>query len=315
MARKLADVMGTYVQPLSSPSKEGTKTPDVDKSPVKTGSEPQPVPGQLPLGKAVTTPPAQAGVMQPAKHAPKPAPGPYVADTEHDTVTGAGLGAHAPETKKACYAWPDRNQYPLNTHAQVLEAMEYFSKHASEMSLVDRRMFAVQTAARGEELCITVPALLSKYASQQPSELGEFGLLMATRQRFLSSDRHPMLEAVTKLAAEMPPLQRYVQVEEFDKAEGLHHFYGAGCPDPIFTCWGSLKEAEEKENGRVFVGSATTSTNRLESLAKLHYKKVMEKFGPDFASSFRQSPKSAYDGLTEREQRVLINMANALGRG
>jgi hypothetical protein len=201
------------------------------------------------------------------------------------------------------------DRYPIDTPEEVKQASDYFDQYRREMTVEDRREYALKVAARADLFRVHVSDALRSYASTTPASPAEVKVAMDLRELYLRDETDKkVLRALQAKHASMVPETFVTILHEFDKQAGLDVYYGINVPDPYNSVY-STKRAEEGD--MVVAGTEIGRTEDLKAYALTHLEKLTKYWGPEFAEKFRKNPVGTFQGLPVEQQRVLLRTVNS----
>lgn len=293
--RKLADVTGTHLQPLSAPdpAKMPTKKPVLQKTAFAKLAEQVRAAAASP---AVTAAPAGANSATLPQASPLPPPQVQVKRTPPPV-----------EVKTAMFhALGDR--YPIDTPEEVKMACDYFEQYHRVMPMEDRRQYALNVAKRAETFHMKTGSALQNYAATTPASEDYIKIAFDLRKQHLTDPTNAaVLDELLEKRASMVPATLVTILTEFDKQAGLDEMYGVYVPDPYNTVF----MAKKAEDDLVVLGADTIRLSDLRRYADTHFSTLQKYWGEDFAVKFQKDPQSTFKGLPREQQRVLMRTVNS----
>ena len=212
-----------------------------------------------------------------------------------------------------------KNRYPIETDRQVKTACAYFKKNLSRFSPNDRVGAACNIEKRASELGIPLSedwvTNYSRSLKRGSPVSPDFNRSMEMRKQACSTHKVSVVvggrkvegagvvEALTKQANDLHPIEILQAVKEFDKMANLESHYDTLVPDPFMTVFGGYT-APEYDAVKV-AGSKTNYDVIRASRTPEALEKVAKSLGKKFADSFANDPMGALNGLGATERGLL----------
>ena len=196
-------------------------------------------------------------------------------------------------------------RFPVDTHAQIKQAEQYFQDFKSEMSPTLRHNFCVKLAERARDLALPVSKDVAAYShtTRSPAMQG----YVEARSTLVPEEFHPALEDIVKMAGEVSNEALLSAVEAFDRGAGIDSLWGHRLPDPALTVYGPVKTA-----GDTWHWSGYGLIVRADHLTHLinNWPHVVKKaFGHEFDEKFKKAPTKAFDSLSGQGKAALARIA------
>lgn len=210
--------------------------------------------------------------------------------------------------KKAASRYALGDRYPLDNMADVVKAVDYWQQNYLELEPIQRREYAVKTAARAEELGIGIDYVMAKYAGSDYA--ADVDAHLATRRAVTTSDNHEMYEALQEKRAHIEPEVFAQLLGEADQVAGLDGYYGGDVQDPYFSTFGDqrqkTKEASWSWESRV--GDYVTA-DQLNKLARNGRPLVHKHFDSDLTNAFCKNPVTIFESLPDDTKAIIARLA------
>jgi hypothetical protein len=195
-------------------------------------------------------------------------------------------------------------KYPIDTAEQVQRAFSYFDRYMERFTPAERHQYCVKVAARAGELGLRVPELVEKYGSMTLAP--DAHVAIYTRQRLFreGTSEHGLLEEMKTKCAAIKPEVLAVALENFDRETDLDQMWDNGIPDPYFSVFGKVAEAQYS-----FVhGNDTINEERLKRCARECKDQIKDLFGDDMAEEFAKDPVQIFDSLPLDSKRIIMRV-------
>jgi hypothetical protein len=295
---KHAEVSGTSLMPLQSPTDSPTKTTNaVIRKVARVGHL---VSGKAPhggeAGEELEKNDAAVGGKQPAPIQHKQMK-PYV------NVQGAE--PPSPSKMKVSSITALRGRYPLDSYAQVKAASAYFDEYGMHFSPEDRHEYCVNLVKQASVLQIPVSDVARRYGSEKYAAAEDVDLALDLRRRVLSSESSAFLDKLAAVRETVDPEVFALALGEFDKTAGIQHLYDRDVYDPFFSTFGFTKEATFSES----IGNDYVNEFQLRQCAQANYAFMKERFGEDLADEFRKDPIGIFKSLPVEQKKIIMRLA------
>jgi len=212
-----------------------------------------------------------------------------------------------------------RNRYPIETDRQVKTACVYFKKNLSRFSPNDRVEAACNIEKRASDLSVPLSEdwvtnysrVLKAGAAVSP----DFNRSMDMRKQACAThkvnvtvggskvDGAGVVEALTKRASGLRPIEVLWAIQEFDKLANLESHYDTLIADPFMTVFGGFVNSEY--DAVKVAGSKTGYDVVRASRSPEALEKVAVVMGKGFANNFTKDPIGAVSGLGATERSLL----------
>jgi hypothetical protein len=222
------------------------------------------------------------------------------------------ITAHRPKEKVAMvvtrFALPSQEKYPLDQYEHVKQASVYFDDHYSLFSLDDRREFAVNLAARLEELGLPVRGATQKYAGHEYGPHIDSELVTRIRNYEGTGHEHAYHVLMEKKAS-TPPSVMVEMLAELDQHTGANAYYNRplGFRDPFQATFGKYAKNESWSWSE---GNDYVSDEMLKNLASTQWQLVQQAFGEDVRKSFQKDPIAVFSSMPDPQKVVLARLAS-----
>jgi len=197
------------------------------------------------------------------------------------------------------FACADR--YPIDSYENVKTAGEYFERNWREFSLDDRREFAVNVAARMDELHMQAPPSVMKYAGFDYGPHIESELLIRARnyEGFPQSGAYNLL---LEKRASAPPAVMLEMLHEIDRLAGADAHYGTpmGFRDPYQAVYGKVASPTVEAPSWKWAGENLCTASGKQVSGET----IKRAFGEDAYAAFKSNPKAAYETKLSSSQRT-----------
>jgi hypothetical protein len=194
--------------------------------------------------------------------------------------------------------------YPIDTAQQVQRAFSYFDRYMDRFTPAERHQYCVKVASRAGELGLRVPKLIEKYGAMTLAP--DAHVAIYTRQRLFreGTGEHSLLEEMKTKCAAVKPEVLAVALENFDRQTDLDQMWDNGIPDPYFSVFGKVAEAQYS-----FVhGNDVINEERLKRCARECKENIEELFGEDVAEEFSKNPVQIFDSLPLDSKRIIMRI-------
>lgn len=210
--------------------------------------------------------------------------------------------------KKASASRTALGHYPLDSYKDVQAAVSFFDENYKSFSPAQRHEYAVKTAARAEELGITVPPVLERYGSTEFAS--DVDAHLATR-RALAPDFKETWDAFQEKIASVDPLEFAELLSDADEEAELNWLYDGQVMDPFFATFGGnkVKEANAAWSWMSPTGDHVTM-DQLKKLARNGRPTVEKQFDASIAAAFSKNPMVIFDSLPDTHKTLLARLAN-----
>lgn len=150
------------------------------------------------------------------------------------------------------FALPESRKYPLDTEALVMTAVNYFEKHATQLSPKDALVYATNTLRAATRMDIpTEDTLVEKYAALTASEFNnEFKQCVRARKNYVLEEDREVYDDLIKSAEKFGVVKTAEVLEEVDRKLGVSREWGRGVMDPYLSVIGLKKEAACSHKGK-----------------------------------------------------------------
>jgi hypothetical protein len=214
---------------------------------------------------------------------------PYVDVEDWEPGSGVVKQASAPERTLL------RGKYPIDSYDQVKTAAVYFSEGLRMFHPRDRREYCVKLAARMQELCIDVPELIEKYASEGYG--ADVEAYVGYRRGFVEEEFHPALSTLLEKRAQVSPDTFAEALCEFDNMTNLNYLWDSQITDPWASTYGPSFDKLAADAWVWDHNGVRVDEGDLKNLATNGLKLIQDKFGGKFAAEFAKSPKTFFNAL------------------
>ncbi len=223
------------------------------------------------------------------------------------------LTDHKPKVKEAMivtsFCLPSEKQYPIDSYAQVKTASAYFDEHWPKFSLEQRREYAVNLAARLDELGLPSTDNINKYAGHEYGPYVEIEL--AARIRNYDGTGHEEgYQVLMEKRAMTPPHVMVDMLVELDSTSGADQKYGTplGFRDPFQAVYGKVAE-DSKKVWSWSEGNEYVNESQLTDLALNRYQSLDRAFGMDVRKSFQKDPIGVFTSMPDPQKVVISRLA------
>jgi len=222
------------------------------------------------------------------------------------------LTAHRPVEKVASaftrFALPSEGKYPLDSYEHVKQASAYFDEHYSKLGLEERREYALNVAARLEELHMPVTGMVQKYAGMEYGPFIEAELVSRMRN-YEGTEHAAAYEALLMKRAAVEPALMVDMLADIDRQVGADHYYNRplGFRDPIQATFGKYAKDESWSWSQ---GNEYVSDEMLKNLAANQWQLVEQAFGDDVRKSFQKDPIAVFSSMPDPQKVVLARLAS-----
>ena len=212
-----------------------------------------------------------------------------------------------------------RNRYPIESDRQVKTACVYFQKNLSRFSPNDRVEAACNIEKRAADLSVPLSHdWVTNYsrALRSGSEMSpDFNRSMGMRKSACETHKVSVMvggrkvegsgvvDALTKQAEELHPIEVLRAVQEFDKLASLEYHYDSIIPDPFMTVFGGFLNPEY--DAVKVAGDKTNYDIVRMSRDDKALEKIARRLGKKFAGVFASDPLGTVDALGAIEKMAL----------
>lgn len=201
--------------------------------------------------------------------------------------------------------------YPVDTHAQVQAAVDYFDEHALRFNLRDRVEYARELAPFVKSAGLELSDKLAEYSGPPRDDVSA---AFHIRKRFTHEHYHEELRQIEKVASSHMYDADYVAdlLYDFDVRAGISHTYGR-IPDPHQSLFYNEKTASVDMPDDIWTGPTDTlRRHELESWVQSQdYTDLMKtQFPIDLVNSMRENPWPIFSSLPEPHKTIISRMCN-----
>lgn len=209
------------------------------------------------------------------------------------------------------YALPSHQRYPLDSYADVEQAVDYFQKWGGQFVPVHRREYCANLVKRASVLGVPTDDTIEKYGSTTYAPAVEVKVALDGRRPLIqhSPNNTDLAFLLDKLAEKMPvtpPEDFAVALHEFDKIAGIDWMYDKDIIDPYYSTFGKIAQDE----GSFIMGNDITDSGQLKELAKTPCQGIEEIFGSEMCQEFKKDPVGIFKSLPVDQKKLISRMAN-----
>lgn len=206
------------------------------------------------------------------------------------------------------------NRYPIDSYEHVKQAAAYFDENYSKFDLNDRREYAVNLAARLDELNMPINGMVEKYAGHEYGPHIDSELV--SRMRNYEGTGHDRSYAVLLEKRASTPANVMVEMLfELDKRAQADAYYNRplGFRDPFQATFG--KVAKNDELWSWSEGNDHVNAEDLKRLADNYWHLVEQAFGMDVRKSFQKDPVAVFSSMPDPQKIVLARLGTDSHQG
>jgi hypothetical protein len=211
---------------------------------------------------------------------------------------------HKKEKKSSVHYALD-NRYPLDSYADVTDAVQYFNMNVMEFVPRERHMFAVKTAERAEELGITTGGLLDRYGSTCYADDVEAQLARRIGIVQDKSEREMYQELREKRASINPEVFAEL-LSQADQASGLAYEWGGCVDDPWFSTFGGKNEMQKKASW-TWDENPNIDVEALKSIGASQ--EFQSAFDSSVVSAFNADPVTIFESMPAPQKTIIAGFA------
>lgn len=160
--------------------------------------------------------------------------------------------SHTKTAEPKEFALPDNRRYPLDNSTLVATAVEYFEKHATQLSPKDALEYASNTILAAERHGVDVEdTTVEKYASLTSSIFNDhYKEYIRARKGYVLEEDREVYDDLIKSAEKFGVVKTAELLEEVDRKLGVSYEWGRGVMDPYLSVLGLKKEASCSHKGK-----------------------------------------------------------------
>lgn len=202
--------------------------------------------------------------------------------------------------------------FPIKSLGEVEQAVAFFEEEGYQLHPEDRRAYCEKLASRAEALGVPVTDGIRKYASKTYAPDGEIKIAVHTRLQFFTEDgpERDLLKGLMEKQASIPPDVFAEALRLFDETTGLDQRWDEAVYDPYYSTYGFTKEA----TWSFVAGNDRVTEDQLQKLVQADFKLLKCRFGEEIAEELRKKPREIFDSLPLDSKRIIMRMANEVGR-
>jgi hypothetical protein len=194
---------------------------------------------------------------------------------------------------------------PLDTLNEVSEAVRYFGENCRGLHPRERRSLAIPIEKRASALGVEVPAELSRYAGD--SYAHDLRAYIDIREN-LTVDDEDMSGAYRELhkrASSMAPSEFAEALLMLDAASGLSQYWDSYVPDPYYSTFNKVAEAEFEHSD----GVDKVTGSDLQALARNKRKLLLDYFPNNMVDGFIENPIVIFKSLPQPQKKIIMRLA------
>ena len=205
----------------------------------------------------------------------------------------------SPEIKHSTH-----NGLPLDTFEEVKRASVEFYENHRRIHPRDRREMAISIDKRANALGIETSPEMKRYAGDSYSRDLASGIDIRTGL-LEGRDERELYNELYKRASSTSPEVFAEALAGLDAQTGLSEYWDSYVPDPFFTTFDKVAEAEFEHTDGV---DKVTGTD-LHRLAKDGRKLLERHFGQDLVDGFTKDPVSIFKSLPVPHKKIVMRLA------
>lgn len=218
------------------------------------------------------------------------------------------LNKKEPE-KEACYhCIESEKKYPIDSFDELEKAAEFFENHYKSIHPEKRREYCLNLTKRAQELEVSVPKRIKKYASDDYVDNLELRQQLAARMEKTADKKQAQLySTLFEKRASMPAGVFAHVLSEIDQQTKVAEYWDSVVPDPFDTVLTLKKEAGYSYNS----SQGYIDEEMLKKLAP-NRELLKKAFGDDFADTFQKRPVEVFKSLPEPEKTTIMRLSSAV---
>lgn len=223
------------------------------------------------------------------------------------TVDVTGL-APVGVTKTASVGHLALGTYPLDSFADVEDAVGFFEENWTSLDPAERHEYAVKTASRADDLGIQTTDLLDRYGATDYAPDADAHL--ASRMAIVQEpELRGIYRDLREKRASIEPEMFAELLGQVDELAGLNWSYGGEVADPYFAVFGG--RGKEKQASWLYNDGMglVCNENQLKYLAEYGRMTMLQHFGDDLVNAFQKNPVQIFDSLPADTKKILARMA------
>lgn len=199
------------------------------------------------------------------------------------------------------------NQYPVDTYDQVKLAVDYFSENWREFEPQDRREYCVKLAERMQDLALSVPENIGRYAS--PGYAHDLDMHIDYRKSQADEVYHDAYDTLLEKKASVSPEHFAEVLSDLDELSGLNHRWDSKISDPYYATFGPSLDKLANIGWCYNANGLFINEDKLYNAANNKQELIRRQFGHEFADKFLKNPVETFKDLPERLKMILARIA------
>jgi len=209
-----------------------------------------------------------------------------------------------------------RGKYPIETEKHIKTAVDYFDKHLSRFSPMDRAAAATNIEKRAEALSADISRdWITNYSRMLKREAAispDFDRNIQLRKEACIKDKIKvnvggkeinaveLLDKIASIKEGVHGIAIVKTLDAFDKLANLQYRYDDDIVDPVLTVFGSLRAPEY--DAEKIAGNKTNYDLIRMSRKEEVIEKVAGAFSAEVAENFKKQPVKTFKAMTPPEQ-------------
>lgn len=224
----------------------------------------------------------------------------------HVDVTGKEPPKVLTEKKASLHAY--KGVYPLDTHAQVKTASQYFEENYRAMPFDMKREYAAALVKRASAIGVAVSDYARSCGADGYAPASQLRAAIDNRLLFVDEKQASVLSELVSYREHLKPDAYCNALSEFDKLAEIDHRYGRYLMDPVESTYGFDKAAQDDANSWVN-GNDYITKQQIEQYAVTALRTLTDDYGADFAKEFKKDAWAVFNSMPLEQKRRLARAA------
>lgn len=222
-----------------------------------------------------------------------------------EVVDVSGTAPKPTFEKKSSARHALNDRYPLDDYADVKAAVTFFNENWKSLDPSDRHEFAVKTAARAEELDITVSEELGRYGSTGYAP--DLEAHIAQRKLHAPDEYKGTYDELKEKVSSVQPDEFVQMLSQVDEAAGLNWYYGGDITDPYMATFGGKEKSAQAD--WTWENNPNVTAESLKAVAGSE--EFKNAFDESLTEGFAKDPVGIFESLPMDTKKIIAGMATS----